>query len=157
MKWPDTRYIKAEIVTKDGEEITIIKHMANVEITVPRYSDQHKFIFAVIRKTLSLCVPFKSIRRNNEDDFLDVFKTYAGLIESYDTPFGVDTRKKSISFNKMDQVEFGQVAPKIIEFCFILLSYGPYEHVETVDNFIREVEYKYNCRVNYKSPAHNNV
>jgi hypothetical protein len=148
LKWSDTIHVKAEIVTKEREEIVVIKNMANVEITVPRYTDQHRFIFAVIRRTLDMCVPFKAIRTNSEEDFLNVFKTYAGLIESFDTPFGIDYRKKSLSFNNMDQVEFGLIAPKIIDFCFILLSYGPSEHIDSLNDFIREVEYKYNCRVN---------
>ena len=148
MKWSEVKKITTQIITKDGEEIEVIKTGANVEITVPRSTDQHKFIFSVINRTLNLCEPFKAIRPNNTDDFLLVFKEYAGMYDLVELPWGVAKKYHSISFNKMDGVEFQKVGSNIIDFCFILLGYGPIEHMDTLNDYIKQVEYEYNCRVN---------
>jgi hypothetical protein len=148
MKWTNVKKIHAKILTEDNEEIEIIKSLANVEIVVPRSGVQHKFIMSVITKTLKICPQFKAFKKRDVNEFLLAFKTWAKLYDLVEYPWGIEKDLYSISFDKMDQVEFQDVGKRIIDFSFLLLSYGPVEHIDTLDNYIKQVEYEYNCRVN---------
>ena len=147
MKWSNVKKVKAVIVTEDGEEITVEKNCANVEIVVPRSGKQHKFIMSVINKTLKLCPKFRAFRKRDVKEFLLAFKTWAKLYDLIEYPWGIEKELYSISFDKMDQLEFQEVGKRIIDFCFLLLSYGPVCHIDTLDNYIKQVEYENNCKI----------
>ena len=95
------------------EELKKVKLNKEVEVEVvqKRNIGYHRKFFVMLQLIFDIQSHFEAF-----DPFRDWITMRAGFVERYKAPNGVDMyRPKSISFAKMDQIEFEQLYSKVID------------------------------------------